>query len=165
MKQKIALAVALQHAPPLLLLDEPTNALDPLMRDSLFQMLLSLRSKGHTILFSSHNLFEVEQICDRVAILRAGKLVLLEKVTSLRARRVRLVDVILREPSERLPEIAGATLLKRQGNRFVLRVQGDIEETLRLLATLGVDDITITAPPLEEVFLEFYRPGGGGDFP
>ncbi|MFO0985455.1 MAG: ABC transporter ATP-binding protein [Planctomycetota bacterium] len=162
MKQKIGLAVALQHAPPFLLLDEPTTALDPLVRESLFQILLELRAAGHTILFSSHNLSEVEQICDRVAILRAGRLVLLEQVATLRARRVRIVDALLKDPAAPLPGELADALMKRHGARIVLRVQGDIQMTLAHLASLGVDDLLVTAPPLEEVFLDFYR-GNHGD--
>ncbi|MBI3097802.1 MAG: ABC transporter ATP-binding protein [Planctomycetes bacterium] len=157
MKQKLAIAVALQHAPPLLLLDEPTTALDPLVREALFTLLRELRGRGHTIFFSSHNLAEVEQLCDRVAILREGRLVLVEVVAALRARRVRRIDVVFRAEPAALPPLPGAVVLSRQGARVVLRVEGPIADLLPPLHALGIEDITITAPPLEEVFLEYYR--------
>jgi ABC-2 type transport system ATP-binding protein len=165
MKQKIGLLIALQHAPALALLDEPTNALDPLVRESLFEVLRELRGRGHTILFSSHNLAEVEQICDRVAILRAGQLVLQDEVAALRARRVRLIDAVLRDAAAVLPEGPGVTIIKRQGAHVIVRVQGDIQQALEPLLAIGLEDVVITAPPLEEVFLDFYRQTPGAEKP
>ena len=97
MKQKIALVQALQHRPSLLILDEPTSALDPISQQAFFELLRDARAGGATILFSSHNLWEVEQLCHRVAIVRQGVVVESGRVDELQERRARVVEVVFRD--------------------------------------------------------------------
>ena len=101
MKQKIALVQALQHRPSLLILDEPTSALDPISQQAFFELLRDARAGGATILFSSHNLWEVEQLCHRVAIVRQGVVVESGRVDELQERRARVVEVVFRTARRR----------------------------------------------------------------
>src|SRR5438105_15487469 len=93
MRQKLGVIQALQHDPELAILDEPTEGLDPLMQHAFYTLLEDLRKQGHTIFFSSHVLSEVERVCDRVAIVRLGRLVALQDVPSLLAHRKRNVEM------------------------------------------------------------------------
>ena len=99
MRQKVGIIQALQHDPELAILDEPSEGLDPLMQRAFYGILDELRAAGRTIFFSSHVLSEVERVCDRVAIVRQGRLVALEDVPSLLARRKRNVEIRLAGPA------------------------------------------------------------------
>src|SRR5947209_11423576 len=103
MKRKVALLTVLAPRVPLVILDEPTNTLDPTMRDELLAQLREARNRGQTVLFSSHVLAEVEQVCDRVGILQSGKLVHLQSLTELNAEE-RLIRVRFRRRPEKWPE-------------------------------------------------------------
>ena len=101
MRQKLGIVQALQHDPELAILDEPTEGLDPLMQRAFYEILDELRAAGRTIFFSSHILSEVERVCDRVAIVRAGRLVALEEIPALLARRKRNVETAARQARRR----------------------------------------------------------------
>jgi ABC-type multidrug transport system ATPase subunit len=101
MRQKIGIVQALQHDPELAILDEPTEGLDPLMQRAFYEILDDLRAAGRTIFFSSHVLSEVERVCDRVAIVRRGRLVALEDVASLLEHRKRNVEIRRRRATSR----------------------------------------------------------------
>ena len=127
MKQKIALVQALQHQPSLLILDEPTSALDPISQQAFFELLLDARAGGATILFSSHNLWEVEQLCHRVAIVRQGRVVESGRVDELQERRARVVEVVFHgtaRPEEL--DVPGVQVVSRNGARWQLSVRGDL---------------------------------------
>jgi ABC-2 type transport system ATP-binding protein len=109
MKQKLGLIQALMHRPELLILDEPTTALDPLVQQTLYDELRSVAAEGRTVLFSSHTLSEVELLCDRVAIIRGGRIIEDSSISELRARAVRRVGLRLRNGgAEALALPAGA---------------------------------------------------------
>ncbi len=158
MRKKLAIIQATEHDPEVLIMDEPTDALDPLIQQRLFDLLTELRSRGRTVFFSSHNLAEVERLCDRVAIVRAGRLVTVETVSALRARKTRQMDVVLAEdpPADAL-RLPGVLSLERQGRHLRFLVQGDINPVLRELAKLEVEDIVFEHASLEDVFLDYYR--------
>src|SRR5690349_8296510 len=109
MRQKVGIIQALQHDPELAILDEPTEGLDPLMQRAFYDILDDLRAAGRTIFFSSHVLSEVERVCDRVAIVRRGRLVALEDVEALLARRKRNVEMRVEGPPPALDGVAGVT--------------------------------------------------------
>ncbi len=139
-------------------MDEPTDALDPLIQQRLFDMLTELRSRGRTVFFSSHNLAEVERLCDRVAIIRRGRLVTVETVAALRGRKTRQMDVVLAgDPPADALRLPGVLSLERQGRHLRFLVQGDINPVLRELAKLEVEDIVFEHPSLEDVFLDYYQ--------
>jgi ABC-2 type transport system ATP-binding protein len=164
MRQKIGIVQALQHDPELAILDEPSEGLDPLMQRAFYEVLDSLRAEGRTIFFSSHVLSEVERICDRVAIIRAGRLVALEDVDALLNRRRRHVEMRLTGAAPRLEGVPGVSNLQLHESVVRCQLEGDVGPFLRAIAGAGVTDLTIEPAHLEEAFLEFYadEPGTGG---
>jgi ABC-2 type transport system ATP-binding protein len=158
MRQKLGIVQALQHDPELAILDEPSEGLDPLMQRSFYEVLGDLRADGRTIFFSSHVLSEVERVCDRVAIIRAGRLVALEEVATLIARRKRNVELRVVGMTPRLDGVAGVSDLRVDGERVTCRLEGDVGPFLAALHGLDIRDLTIEPARLEEAFLEFYEP-------
>ena len=159
-RQKLALVQALMHDAPLLILDEPSSGLDPLMQEGLLALLREERARGKTIFLSSHQLPEVEQIAQRVGIIREGQLVTIEDVAHLKARRERRMTITLREPvpAERFEALAEVrvTAAAPDGQQVNLAVRGEPGPLLRLLAELPVADFTYGPPDLEGVFLQYY---------
>ena len=158
MKQKLAIVLALMKRPPLLIMDEPTNGLDPITQHVLYEILRELREGGTTLLFSSHNLPEVERLADRVGIIRQGHLVGTERIEDLRNMRLRNVEVIYAdEPPDRLDKLAGVIDFERAGNRVQLKFKGDLNSLLAELTRNELLDLSIGHASLEDVFLEFYN--------
>jgi ABC-2 type transport system ATP-binding protein len=157
MRQKLGIIQALQHDPELAILDEPSEGLDPLMQRAFYEVLDERRAAGRTIFFSSHVLSEVERVCDRVAIVRAGRLVALEDVPSLLARRTRIVELRADGPMPTLDGVAGVTEIRIDGDRLTCRLGGDVAPFLAALAGLTVRDLTIVPASLEEAFMAFYE--------
>jgi ABC-2 type transport system ATP-binding protein len=160
MKQKVGVVQALQHDPELLVLDEPAEGLDPLMQQEFYELLGELRAEGRTVFISSHLLWEVERICDRVAIIRDGLLVTTERIDTLRQRSARRVDVQFAQANDatafRPPE--GVTVERVEGVRLTLRVPAErTAAVLDALAGRQVADLVWELPSLEEIFLAYYR--------
>jgi ABC-2 type transport system ATP-binding protein len=157
MRQKLGIIQALQHDPELAILDEPSEGLDPLMQRAFYGILDDLRVAGRTIFFSSHVLSEVERVCDRVAIIRLGRLVALEEVPALLARRKRNVEIRLGGPAPDLREVTGVSDLKVGDGWLTCRLEGDVGPFLAAIAGSVIHDLTIEPARLEEAFLEFYE--------
>jgi ABC-2 type transport system ATP-binding protein len=160
MKQKVGVVQALQHDPELLVLDEPAEGLDPLMQQEFYELLGELRAEGRTVFISSHLLWEVERICDRVAIIRDGLLVTTERIDTLRQRSARRVDVQFAQANDatafRPPE--GVTVERVEGVRLTLRVPAErTAAVLDALAGRQIADLVWELPSLEEIFLAYYR--------
>ena len=157
MRQKLALIQGMQHDPALLVMDEPTEGLDPLVRESLFDLLQERQARGRTTFFSSHNLPEVERLCQRVGIVRKAELVALEEIAALRQKRLRRMDATFRDD---VPDAAFAipsiTRVERQGRAVSLWVKGDVNPVLQLLARHPVDNFVFEETMLEDIFLEYY---------
>ena len=169
MRQKIGIVQALQHDPELAILDEPSEGLDPLMQRAFYEIVDGLKAEGRTIFFSSHVLSEVERVCDRVAIVRQGRLVALEETAALLARRKRNVQMRFSGVSPRLDGVPGVSAVERsdglaggpEGPRYIrCRVEGDVGPFLAAIADAGVEDLTIEPARLEEAFLELYDEAG-----
>jgi ABC-2 type transport system ATP-binding protein len=160
MRQKMGIVQALQHDPELAILDEPTEGLDPLMQRAFYGILDDLRAAGRTIFFSSHILSEVERVCDRVAIVRKGKLVALEDVARLLERRKRNVELRAAD-GDALPmldAVAGVSGLARTADgRLTCQLEGDVGPFLAAIAGHRIVDLTIEPAHLEEAFLELYE--------
>jgi ABC-2 type transport system ATP-binding protein len=165
MRQKIGIVQALQHDPELAILDEPSEGLDPLMQRAFYEILDALKAEGRTIFFSSHVLSEVERVCDRVAIVRQGRLVALEETAALLARRKRNVQMRFSGVPPRLDGVPGVSAVERrdglpggpEGPHYLrCQVEGDVGPFLAAIADAGVEDLTIEPARLEEAFLEFY---------
>ncbi len=163
MRQKIGLVQALQHDPELAILDEPSEGLDPLMQRSFYDILADLRAAGRTIFFSSHVLSEVERVCDRVAIIRRGRLVALETVADLLARRKRNVEMRVVGPPPGLSGVPGVSAVQATDGLVTLHLEGDMGPFLQAIAGARITDLTIEPAHLEEAFLEFYAEGDPGE--
>jgi ABC-2 type transport system ATP-binding protein len=156
MRQKLGLILALAHEPRLLVLDEPTASLDPLMQERLQHRLRALARGGRTVFFSSHSLSEVEQLCDRVAIVREGRIVAQESLEALRKRAGHDVKIVWNDGAT--PEAAPAFLrvIRREGREWHAVLEGPIEPLVAWLGGRGIADLSIGPPDLESLFRRFY---------
>jgi ABC-2 type transport system ATP-binding protein len=157
-RQKVGLIQAMFHHPELLVLDEPTSGLDPLMQEVFVEVIAEQRARGATVFLSSHNLAEVERVCDRVGIIREGRLVAVDGVDALTGRAYKRVSVTFRDvvdlaPLRRLPGVSG---LEVDGATVTFRASGELDPVLKLLARHHVVDMELERPSLEELFLTFY---------
>ena len=159
-RQKVAIVRALQDDVPIYVVDEPTRGLDPLIQQEFGRVINDLRNDGRTMLFSTHVLSEAEALCDRVGILRKGRLVQVVSIAELTAARVRQVTVTFADtPAEDLA-IPGVSKFRVRGNQVQFEVQGSIDPVLKELAQYTVIDFSTEEPSLEEIFLGHY--GGQG---
>lgn len=160
MRQKLGIIQAFQHDPELLILDEPTEGLDPLMKHVFYELLDECRDHGRTIFLSSHILSEVERVCDRVAMIRDGRLVAIDRVETLQRRKVRRMEVTF-APGVEIDKIQlpGATIERIENHHVWLLVRGNAGPLIRELARYDVEDLVFERARLEEVFLEYYRGG------
>ncbi len=157
MRQKIGIVQALQHDPELAILDEPTEGLDPLMQRAFYGILDDLKSAGRTIFFSSHVLSEVERVCDRVAIIRRGRLVALEDVDALLARRKRNVEMRVQGAAPALEGVPGVSNVTVSDGLVTCQLEGDVGPFLATIRDSRIVDLTIEPAHLEEAFLELYH--------
>lgn len=160
-KRKLGLILALMHQPELLILDEPTGGLDPLVQQTFHQLVREAQARGATVFLSSHVLSEVQAICERVAILREGRLRAVERVADLMRVNFTWVTLTLREPAppSLLAGVAGVSEVSAEGNRLKFRLSGDFDPILRAISSHYVVDLRVQEPSLEEVFLTFYGNG------
>lgn len=158
-KQKVGLVQALSHDPDLIVLDEPTEGLDPVMRLELKRILHEARGRGRTVFYSTHNLAEAQDMCDRVGIVRANRLVAVEEVRALAARRIHHVEVEFagEPPVAALRALPGVTLDEISGRRVRLRAGGDVVPLLRLLAEAAPVQLEVRGATLEDLFLHYYE--------
>lgn len=164
-KRKIGLILALMNHPDLLILDEPTSGLDPLMQQVFNQLMLDFKAQGKTVFLSSHVLGEVQEICDRVAILRHGKLETVETVKNLTHVDFRWVTFTYNEPvkiADKLRDVAGVSDVSINDTSLTCRVIGDFQPVLEVATGQYVVNMNIKAPSLEEIFLAFYGDNGNG---
>ena len=162
-RQKIGLILAVFHEPEVLVLDEPTSGLDPLMQEEFLALVHEERERGCAVFLSSHELDEVQRVCDRVGIIREGRLVAVERVSDLLEKTPRRVSVEFGEPAdlERLRGLSGVSGLEAGDGRVSFKVAGDIDPVIKAIARHRVVDVEIARPTLEEVFLTYYRRGAG----
>jgi beta-exotoxin I transport system ATP-binding protein len=157
-RQKLGLIQALFHDPELLILDEPTTGLDPLMQEEFLDVVTEYRERGGTVFLSSHDLDEVERVCDRVAIIREGRLAAVEKVAELRGRAYHHVSIEFDRPvrDAEFASIDGVSEITVDGSHVAFRVSGPLDPVVKAAARHTVVDMELTEPTLEEVFLTYY---------
>ncbi len=162
-KQKIGLVQAFMHQPELLLLDEPTAGLDPLVQYEFHQLLLELSAQGTTIFLSSHTLSEIDRVADRVGIIRAGRLVAVNKLASLKRQARRRLELDFDSPpAPQLSQAAGVISVEARGNTAIVILEGSADDLLRKALESGtVLSITTPEADLEDIFLNFYRGENG----
>lgn len=158
MKQKLALAQVFADPAEILILDEPTSALDPSARADVLQLIREAREQGQTIIFSGHVLSEIEAVCDRVAILRRGRLVHVEDMGVRRRLRMvlaRFVDGSLPP----IPDELELTVRRPEGAAWLFEHRGPLEPLLRWLTTVGVEDLAIGTEDLRALYDQYHGPG------
>ncbi|MDN4524950.1 ABC transporter ATP-binding protein [Fictibacillus fluitans] len=158
-RKKVGIVQGLLHEPKLIILDEPTGGLDPLMQQTFFELLKEENQKGATILFSSHILSEVQKMCDRVAIIKEGKLITVEKISTLQERNHKKIRIETRVPVDAgLFALDGVTKIESEaGNRISFLYSGDINLIMRRLAEIQLANLWVDEPDLEEIFLHYYE--------
>lgn len=165
-RRKLGLVLALMHKPELLILDEPTSGLDPLMQQIFNQMMREVRDEGRTVFLSSHVLSEVQAICDRVGILRDGKLQAVENVEKLTRVDFRIVEVLFKDVPENglvksIEAIEGVSEVEARNHHVRFKLLGDFDPVLRAASDGYIKDIHVEEPTLEEIFLSFYGSANG----
>jgi ABC-2 type transport system ATP-binding protein len=159
-KQKLGILLAFMHKPELLILDEPTGGLDPLNQQEFYRLLHETRERGATVFLSSHILSEVEHVCDRVGIVRSGRLVRVAQLEDLRHIRVHRVELEFATgevvPEDKIRAAAGVDGVVVHGQRVTCNVRGSFDPLLEAIRETNVTDLVSTEPSLEEVFLSYY---------
>jgi ABC-2 type transport system ATP-binding protein len=157
-KQKIGVVQALMHRPDLFLMDEPTFGLDPLAQREVHRLLSEARQQGATVFFSSHILSEVQEVAERVAIIREGVVVEVADTETLVNRSIRRLRLWFKAPTDPAPltRIPGVRLLEQDATMAVLEAEGEIDALVKALAAYPVRDLETERPTLEEIFLAYY---------
>ncbi len=157
-KQKLAIVLALMHKPKLLILDEPTSGLDPINQTEFYNTIEDTNRWGTTTFFSTHILQEAEKICDRVGIIKNGKLLAIENIDTFREKNIRTISL---ETTESLPlsnlKIQGVKKIDRTTSGYRLTTSGKNAEIIRSLSKFKILDFKISEPSLEEIFLHYYE--------
>jgi ABC-2 type transport system ATP-binding protein len=160
-KQKLGLLQAFMHKPELLILDEPTNGLDPLMQHEFYDLLTETKKEGRTIFLSSHILPEVEKVCDRVGIIRQGKLVTVETIEALKSHSVRQLEIHFARaiPKEKFSNMQGIRDILVQDKLLTCNVVGSLDALVKAAAQFEVINIISHEPSLEDIFMTYYNEG------
>ena len=162
-KQKIGLIQAMFHRPPLLILDEPTGGLDPLVQEEFLDVVEEIKEEGRTVFFSSHVLSEVERVCDRVGIIREGKLIDVEPIRTITDKAFRHVTLTFDKPVDgrRFAALPGVEGLKAEGPKLSLTLHSTPDALVKLAAEHRLVGMEYERPSLEEIFLTYYGQNGG----
>jgi ABC-2 type transport system ATP-binding protein len=156
-KKKVGIVQGLLHSPKLLFLDEPTAGLDPLMQRNFFDMIRAENERGVTVFFSSHILSEVQRLCNRVAIIREGRIVEISDIRTLQQNNYKKVRVTADGLNEEAFNLPGVTNLQKENGTVHFFFKGDINRVVEKLSSVQVSDVTIEEPTLEEIFMHYYE--------
>ena len=161
-RQKVGLVQALMSEPELLILDEPTSGLDPLMQREFRDLVVELKAKGRTVFLSSHDLAEAESVCDRVAIIRDGRIAAVESIDTLRSRSLKSLSIEFEQAADPAPflSLANVREVSADGRVLTCKVTGSVDAVIKSAARHTVLNITAESSSLEEIFMTFYE---GGD--
>lgn len=157
-KKKVGIVQGLLHEPKLIILDEPTSGLDPLMQQKFFKLMEDEHKRGATILFSSHILSEIQRLCDRVAIIKDGKIIRIDTVENLRDDNYKNVKIILEDKvAKKFFDFDGVDNLQIEDNTVSFMFKGDVNSIIEKLSQIKVKDIWIEEPNLEDIFMHYYE--------
>ena len=164
-RQKVAVIHAFMHKPELLILDEPTSGLDPLMQEEFERIVREVKAEGRAVFLSSHILPEVEDLCDRVCILRAGRIVTVENVETLKSRTVRGIQIDFGDPirPEDFASLAGVQNMKVGEKSLRCDIRGSLDALIKRAARYEVLNVITYEPNLEDAFLAYYGAEGNHD--
>ena len=157
-KKKVGIVQGLLHEPKLIILDEPTSGLDPLMQQRFFDLLREENQKGATILFSSHILSEVQKLCNRVAIIKEGRLIRVEEISKLREDTYKKFKIEFTSPIPKDHfDVEGINNFNYENEVASFLFKGNINRVIKRLADVDIANIFIEEPSLEEIFLHYYE--------
>jgi len=158
-KKKVGIVQGLLHEPKLIILDEPTGGLDPLMQQRFFELIKEENKKGATVLFSSHILSEVQKLCDRVAIIKEGKIIKVEKISKLAEdthKRFKLETAVVVDKG-RFMGVKGISDLQINGKSISFLYRGRMNDVTKVIASLNLTNLLVEEPDLEDIFMHYYR--------
>jgi len=158
-KQKLGLILAFMGKPEVIILDEPTLGLDPLLQNEIYKILKELKNQGSTIFMSSHNLSEVERICDKVGIIKQGKIIAEENIETLKRKAIYEVHLYFERDFQKsdFEKIKGVKVTSEFDNGIALTVKRDINPLIDELSKYQLKDVRISRASLDEIFLEYYE--------
>lgn len=160
-RQKVGIVQAFMADQDLIILDEPTSGLDPLMQQKFYEFLREEKSKGKTIFMSSHILAEVEEVCDRVAIIKEGKLQVIEDINSLQSKMVKKLTVEFGEKVDPQKfKVEGVNQVKTDGKKISMVITDNLDETIKKVSSHKIITMNLETFSLEQLFLRYYK---GGD--
>jgi ABC-2 type transport system ATP-binding protein len=157
-KKKVGIVQGLLHEPKLIILDEPTSGLDPLMQQKFFELLEEENRKGATILFSSHILTEVQRLCNRVAIIKDGKIITVEKISTLQENNYKKFKLLTSVTVDKeYFDMSGVSNLVLEDNTVSFLFKGNVNPVMKKLADIEIQNIWVEEPDLEEIFMHYYE--------
>lgn len=154
-KQKLAVILALIGDPKILVMDEPTAGLDPLFQQEIYDILKEFKNNGGSVFLSSHNLPEVEKICDRVGVIKEGKIVAEKTMQDIRDMSIHIIDVHTKNKLS-IKKSKSVEITKHTDNHTILKVKGDLNTIIKQLAGQNITDLEVTHASLEDIFMEYY---------
>lgn len=156
-KKKVGIVQGLLHSPKLLFLDEPTSGLDPLMQRKFFDLIRKENARGVTVFFSSHILGEVQRLCNRVGIIREGRIAEISDIRTLQQNNYKKVSLTVDGTNPLSFDMPGVTNLQAENGTVHFFFKGDINTVLQKISSVQVTDVTIEEPSLEEIFMHYYE--------
>ncbi|MBZ9637270.1 ABC transporter ATP-binding protein [Clostridium sp. FP1] len=156
-KKKVGIVQGLLHSPKLIILDEPTSGLDPLMQQKFFELLEKENKRGATILLSSHILSEVQRLCNRVAIIKEGKIIKVEKISTLQESNHKKFKIqVASKIEDNYFNISGVSALDIKGKIISFLFRGNINFIMKKISEIDITNLWIEEPDLEEIFMHYY---------
>lgn len=156
-RQKLGIIMAMLCNPEVLILDEPSMALDPLMQHEVYHLIKEASDKGTTVFMSSHNLAEVQKICSRIGIIKNGKMVAMEDISTLRQKSMYTINISFEnEINGNDFKLDGIEIIKEMPKEISLGVKGDLNPIIKKIGNYRIKDLDIEPASLEEIFLEYY---------
>ena len=156
-KKKVGIVQGLLHSPKLIILDEPTSGLDPLMQQKFFDVIREENKKGATVFFSSHILGEVQKLCDRVAIIKDGKIIRTDNINDMNDTHYKNISFVTDKANKKDFEIVGVNKLEIKDNKISFIYGGDLNKIIEIINNKNIIDLTISEPSLEEIFMHYYK--------
>jgi len=154
--KKIGIVLAMMHEPKILILDEATSGLDPLMKETFYELLLEEKNKGTTIFFSSHNLNEIKKICDRVGIIKDAHLVSVETINELSSNNLEIITIVSND-ADKIKKELNQELIREEDSKLKFIYKDNINNLIKLLSRYNIEKILIEEPSIEEIFIHYYK--------